>query len=142
MCHAEESQKSAQWSTRAPGSPYLKSVTYRCCVQVYVSYLEIYNEVGYDLLDPTREVQAMEDLPQASSLAARQQLSMAAQSCSMAAQSCSMAAAVAWQQLLREGGGLWGCICSCTATATSRLRLDTNLLSCIPLPTAGQHHGG
>uniref|UniRef100_A0A383VGS4 Kinesin-like protein n=1 Tax=Tetradesmus obliquus TaxID=3088 RepID=A0A383VGS4_TETOB len=32
--------------------------------QVYISYLEIYNEVGYDLLDPTREVQAMEDLPQ------------------------------------------------------------------------------
>lgn len=38
-----------------------------CGVQVYISYLEIYNEVGYDLLDPTREVQAMEDLPQASS---------------------------------------------------------------------------
>lgn len=35
------------------------------CVQVHISYLEIYNEVGYDLLDPTREVQAMEDLPQA-----------------------------------------------------------------------------
>jgi hypothetical protein len=35
-------------------------------LQVYISYLEIYNEVGYDLLDPTREVQAMEDLPQAS----------------------------------------------------------------------------
>ncbi|KAF6266655.1 kinesin family member 6 [Scenedesmus sp. NREL 46B-D3] len=32
--------------------------------QVHISYLEIYNEVGYDLLDPTREVQAMEDLPQ------------------------------------------------------------------------------
>jgi kinesin family protein 6/9 len=31
---------------------------------VHISYLEIYNEVGYDLLDPTREVQAMEDLPQ------------------------------------------------------------------------------
>jgi hypothetical protein len=38
-----------------------------CNLQVYISYLEIYNEVGYDLLDPTREVQAMEDLPQASS---------------------------------------------------------------------------
>jgi type II secretory pathway component PulJ len=33
-------------------------------LQVHISYLEIYNEVGYDLLDPTREVQAMEDLPQ------------------------------------------------------------------------------
>eukprot|EP00879_Flechtneria_rotunda_P025732 GHRR01027371.1.p1 GENE.GHRR01027371.1~~GHRR01027371.1.p1 ORF type:complete len:323 (+),score=74.77 GHRR01027371.1:204-1172(+) len=32
--------------------------------QVHISYLEIYNELGYDLLDPTREVQAMEDLPQ------------------------------------------------------------------------------
>lgn len=35
-------------------------------VQVLISYLEIYNETGYDLLDPTREVQAMEDLPQVS----------------------------------------------------------------------------
>lgn len=33
-------------------------------LQVHISYLEIYNELGYDLLDPTREVQAMEDLPQ------------------------------------------------------------------------------
>jgi kinesin family protein 6/9 len=33
-------------------------------LQVHISYLEIYNEIGYDLLDPTREVQAMEDLPQ------------------------------------------------------------------------------
>jgi hypothetical protein len=32
--------------------------------RVSVSYLEIYNEVGYDLLDPSREVQALEDLPQ------------------------------------------------------------------------------
>jgi len=35
-------------------------------MQVFISYLEIYNEIGYDLLDPTREVQAMEDLPQVS----------------------------------------------------------------------------
>lgn len=28
-----------------------------------VSYLELYNEEGYDLLDPTREVKRMEDLP-------------------------------------------------------------------------------
>eukprot|EP00877_Chromochloris_zofingiensis_P015099 jgi/Chrzof1/9843/Cz04g18020.t1 len=32
--------------------------------QVHISYLEIYNEVGYDLLDPNRDVKAMEDLPQ------------------------------------------------------------------------------
>ncbi|KAK9811828.1 hypothetical protein WJX72_010914 [[Myrmecia] bisecta] len=30
---------------------------------VHISYLEIYNEVGYDLLDPNREVQMLEDLP-------------------------------------------------------------------------------
>lgn len=39
---------------------------YTNTMQVFISYLEIYNEIGYDLLDPTREVQAMEDLPQAS----------------------------------------------------------------------------
>lgn len=33
-------------------------------MQVHVSYLEIYNETGFDLLDPNREVKAMEDLPQ------------------------------------------------------------------------------
>lgn len=33
--------------------------------QVLVSYLEIYNEVGYDLLDPAREVAQLEDMPQA-----------------------------------------------------------------------------
>ena len=33
-------------------------------LQVHVSYLEIYNETGFDLLDPDREVKAMEDLPQ------------------------------------------------------------------------------
>jgi hypothetical protein len=32
---------------------------------VLVSYLEIYNEVGYDLLDPAREVAQLEDMPQA-----------------------------------------------------------------------------
>lgn len=41
---------------------------HRACVvgafQVHISYLEIYNEVGYDLLDPNRDVKAMEDLPQ------------------------------------------------------------------------------
>ena len=31
--------------------------------QVHISYLEIYNETGYDLLDPDREVKALEDLP-------------------------------------------------------------------------------
>ena len=30
---------------------------------MHISYLEIYNEVGYDLLDPNREVQMLEDLP-------------------------------------------------------------------------------
>ncbi|KAK9835721.1 hypothetical protein WJX74_006610 [Apatococcus lobatus] len=30
---------------------------------VHVSYLEIYNEVGYDLLDPDRDVRSLEDLP-------------------------------------------------------------------------------
>lgn len=34
-----------------------------CRVQVHVSYLEIYNEVGYDLLDPDRDVRSLEDLP-------------------------------------------------------------------------------
>ena len=29
---------------------------------MHVSYLEIYNEIGYDLLDPDREVLALEDL--------------------------------------------------------------------------------
>jgi hypothetical protein len=32
---------------------------------VTVSYLELYNEEGYDLLDPTREVKRLEDLPKA-----------------------------------------------------------------------------
>jgi hypothetical protein len=32
--------------------------------QVSISYLEIYNEVGYDLLNPDREVKGLEDLPQ------------------------------------------------------------------------------
>lgn len=30
---------------------------------VYVSYLEIYNEAGYDLLDPSHETKALEELP-------------------------------------------------------------------------------
>ena len=28
-----------------------------------ISYLEIYNEIGYDLLDNTREAKRLEDLP-------------------------------------------------------------------------------
>ena len=32
-------------------------------LQVHVSYLEIYNEAGYDLLDPDRDVRSLEDLP-------------------------------------------------------------------------------
>jgi hypothetical protein len=31
---------------------------------VSISYLEIYNEMGYDLLNPDREVKGLEDLPQ------------------------------------------------------------------------------
>lgn len=30
---------------------------------MHISYLEIYNETGYDLLNPDREVQMLEDLP-------------------------------------------------------------------------------
>ena len=29
----------------------------------HVSYLEIYNEAGYDLLDPRNDIKNMEDLP-------------------------------------------------------------------------------
>eukprot|EP00887_Chlorella_sp_A99_P006382 scaffold3.g6382.t1 len=35
---------------------------------VHLSYLEIYNEVGYDLLDPGRDVRLLEDLPRVSVL--------------------------------------------------------------------------
>ncbi len=31
--------------------------------KAYVSYLELYNETGYDLLDPSHETKALEDLP-------------------------------------------------------------------------------
>lgn len=31
--------------------------------KVYISFLEIYNEQGYDLLDPSQETKALEDLP-------------------------------------------------------------------------------
>ena len=30
---------------------------------MHISYLEIYNETGYDLLDPNREIEMLEDLP-------------------------------------------------------------------------------
>ena len=33
------------------------------CVIDKVSYLEIYNESGFDLLDPSHETKALEDLP-------------------------------------------------------------------------------
>ena len=29
----------------------------------YISYLEIYNEQGYDLLDPSHETKSLEELP-------------------------------------------------------------------------------
>ena len=32
-------------------------------LKVHISYLEIYNETGYDLLDPNREIEMLEDLP-------------------------------------------------------------------------------
>ena len=32
-----------------------------------MSYLEIYNQTGFDLLDPNREIKSMEDLPQVGS---------------------------------------------------------------------------
>lgn len=35
---------------------------------VRVSYMEIYNEMGFDLLDPTREVRSLQDLPRVSLL--------------------------------------------------------------------------
>ena len=31
---------------------------------LHVSYLEIYNNMGYDLLDPSHETKQLEDLPQ------------------------------------------------------------------------------
>lgn len=34
-----------------------------CQFQVYISYLELYNEAGYDLLDPSHESKALEELP-------------------------------------------------------------------------------
>ncbi|KAK9794064.1 hypothetical protein WJX73_003057 [Symbiochloris irregularis] len=37
-----------------------------CTLDVHVSYLEIYNDAGYDLLDPGREAKSMEDLPRVS----------------------------------------------------------------------------
>ena len=39
-----------------------------CQFKVYVSYLEIYNEQGYDLLDPSHETKKLEDLPRVSML--------------------------------------------------------------------------
>lgn len=30
---------------------------------VHISYLEIYQDTGYDLLDPTQDAKALEDLP-------------------------------------------------------------------------------
>ena len=34
----------------------------------YISYLELYNETGYDLLDPGHETKSLEDLPKVSML--------------------------------------------------------------------------
>lgn len=30
---------------------------------MHISYLEIYNDTGYDLLDPNRDIKMLEDLP-------------------------------------------------------------------------------
>lgn len=40
-----------------------------CAISLHISYLEIYCEAGYDLLQPGREVQALEDLPRVRDLA-------------------------------------------------------------------------
>lgn len=37
-------------------------------MKVYISYLEIYNDQGYDLLNPSNEITALEDLPKVSML--------------------------------------------------------------------------
>lgn len=55
--------------SRALTSPFIlpllnANATESSGFQVHISYLEIYNEIGYDLLDPNREVKSMEDLPQ------------------------------------------------------------------------------
>ena len=36
--------------------------------KLYISYLELYNEAGYDLLDPSHETKALENLPKVSML--------------------------------------------------------------------------
>lgn len=36
--------------------------------KAYISYLELYNEQGYDLLDPSHETKSIEDLPRVSML--------------------------------------------------------------------------
>ena len=36
--------------------------------KLYISYLELYNETGYDLLDRSHETKALEDLPKVSML--------------------------------------------------------------------------
>jgi len=51
--HSGPPTKRASHPTHSPPKP-----------KVIISYLEIYNEVGYDLLDPAREVAALEDMPQ------------------------------------------------------------------------------
>ena len=37
-------------------------------MKIYISYLEIYNDQGYDLLDSSREITALEDLPKVTML--------------------------------------------------------------------------
>jgi hypothetical protein len=52
VCNGRPNTHASRYATRPP------------VPQVFVSYLEIYNEVGYDLLDPAREVAQLEDMPQ------------------------------------------------------------------------------
>jgi kinesin family protein 6/9 len=37
-------------------------------LKAYISYLELYNDTGYDLLDPSHETKALEDLPKVTML--------------------------------------------------------------------------
>lgn len=39
-----------------------------CSFKAFVSYLELYNETGYDLLDPSHDTKSLEDLPKVSML--------------------------------------------------------------------------
>ena len=46
-----------------PSAPHRAGSSRQIAAQVHVTYMEIYNEVGYDLLAPAGEVRELEDLP-------------------------------------------------------------------------------